>query len=704
MLKMPLRCIQWIASRTTVLVTLAALILVSVLTIPTSVSAAQLAKSCTELHQQNPSAPDGEYTLNLQGHSAHIYCTGMFSTPKEYITLALTGPSSNYSFFPGQHVLHGYQYGLVVGTDAWTSYLKIHIDPVTLVVDQNDFTFINPISIGSNGNDWTNPNFNPTPRTAAYANASDCYKSWSSRGRANVNLTGTDFAIDDSVTFATGGFAANGNYTMDAGRQVVSMTGGGWCGGTGPQGPLKLKLLTPLLDSTPPVTTIAAPTTWQNKDVPVTFTATDNLSGVAATYYTVDGGVQQTGTSPILSTEGVHTLTYWSVDNAGNAEAAHTAIVKIDKTPPTITGATDRAANANGWYNADVKVTFTCADPLSGGVASGVASCSASTTLHEGQGQSVTGNAADVAGNTASATVSGINIDKTAPVTTATPDRAANSNGWYKANVSVTLAATDNLSGAAKTEYNLDGAGWTVYTTPVAMSFEGIHTLLYRSTDKADNVEATHSLTIRIDKTPPEAYLQFDPVSHDIQLFGRDALSGLANPGPIAPVSVTPILGEDRGQKGNQKGDDNSRAETRTYLVKDLADNTLQLLVQVQKEGHDIKARVVSLQYNGGTVIAPLQDVLSWNWELAKDGSLKVLEQRMGLVDGLTRAAVEAHYDARKNVTWIVHSQPEGQSDDNKSLKGRDDGEYPGAVKLPGMVLLRLTSSQGHLMIEVPGL
>jgi hypothetical protein len=138
--------------------------------------------------------------------------------------------------------------------------------------------------------------------------------------------------------------------------------------------------------------------------------------------------------------------------------------------------------------------------------------------------------------------------------------------------------------------------------------------------------------------------------------------------------------------------------------VKDLADNTLQLMVQVQKEGHDIKARVVSLQYNGGTVIAPLQDVLSWNWELAKDGSLKVLEQRMGLVDGLTRAAVEAHYDARKNVTWIVHSQPEGQSDDNKSLKGRDDGEYPGAVNLPDVVLLRLTSSQGHLMIEVPGL
>jgi putative IMPACT (imprinted ancient) family translation regulator len=89
---------------------------------------------------------------------------------------------------------------------------------------------------------------------------------------------------------------------------------------------------------------------------------------------------------------------------------------------------------------------------------------------------------------------------------------------------------------------------------------------------------------------------------------------------------------------------------------------------------------------------------------VAKDGSLKVLEQHMSLVDDSTQSAVEAHYDARKNVTSIVIIQPEGQSDDNKNQKNHDDGEYQGAVKLPGVVLLRLTSSQGHLIIEVPGL
>ena len=60
-------------------------------------------------------------------------------------------------------------------------------------------------------------------------------------------------------------------------------------------------------------------------------TATDNLSGVAATYYQIDGGQVLTGTSPVVSGSGTHTLTYWSADNAGNLEASRSVTVKIDK-------------------------------------------------------------------------------------------------------------------------------------------------------------------------------------------------------------------------------------------------------------------------------------------------------------------------------------------------------------------------------------
>ena len=59
---------------------------------------------------------------------------------------------------------------------------------------------------------------------------------------------------------------------------------------------------------------------WNNSTVTLQLSATDGLSGVDTTYYTVDGGTTQTGTSVLLVDEGVHHVNYWSVDNAGNIE------------------------------------------------------------------------------------------------------------------------------------------------------------------------------------------------------------------------------------------------------------------------------------------------------------------------------------------------------------------------------------------------
>ncbi|NOV04746.1 cadherin-like beta sandwich domain-containing protein [Paenibacillus planticolens] len=123
----------------------------------------------------------------------------------------------------------------------------------------------------------------------------------------------------------------------------------------------------PTVDNTPPVTTDNAPANWVNNDVTVTLTASDSGSGVHATYYTVDGGAQQTGTTVTISAEGTHTLTYWSVDKAGNIEVAHTATVQINKTVPAVT----------------VTVHFDCSD-----TGSGVASCIQDTKLStEGAGE-----------------------------------------------------------------------------------------------------------------------------------------------------------------------------------------------------------------------------------------------------------------------------------------------------------------------------
>jgi photosystem II stability/assembly factor-like uncharacterized protein len=77
-------------------------------------------------------------------------------------------------------------------------------------------------------------------------------------------------------------------------------------------------------------------------DVEVSFSATDNISGVASTTYKLDDGLWTTYTDSFLvSTEGNHTLYYYSIDNAGNAEEEKTCEFTIQYPPEiniTITG------------------------------------------------------------------------------------------------------------------------------------------------------------------------------------------------------------------------------------------------------------------------------------------------------------------------------------------------------------------------------
>jgi hypothetical protein len=107
-------------------------------------------------------------------------------------------------------------------------------------------------------------------------------------------------------------------------------------------------------DATPPTTThtfggAIGDNNWFVSDVTVSLTAADGESGVSEIHYFLDGAetvVSADSASFTVIDEGVHTLTYYAVDLAGNEEAMHGPVsFNIDKTPPviSITGVTDGA-------------------------------------------------------------------------------------------------------------------------------------------------------------------------------------------------------------------------------------------------------------------------------------------------------------------------------------------------------------------------
>jgi hypothetical protein len=88
------------------------------------------------------------------------------------------------------------------------------------------------------------------------------------------------------------------------------------------------------VDTTPPVTTCTLNGTQQGgvyiTDVTATLTVTDDMSGVNYTMYKVDNGVWTVYTLPfVVMGNGLHTIHFYSVDNAGNVETEKTTSFTI---------------------------------------------------------------------------------------------------------------------------------------------------------------------------------------------------------------------------------------------------------------------------------------------------------------------------------------------------------------------------------------
>lgn len=83
---------------------------------------------------------------------------------------------------------------------------------------------------------------------------------------------------------------------------------------------------------------------WNNSDITITLTATDNEggSGVKEIHYTLTGAVNEDKVIPgqtaqlVLKTEGTTTISYYTLDNTGNKDETKSLILNLDKTAPLV--------------------------------------------------------------------------------------------------------------------------------------------------------------------------------------------------------------------------------------------------------------------------------------------------------------------------------------------------------------------------------
>ncbi len=195
------------------------------------------------------------------------------------------------------------------------------------------------------------------------------------------------------------------------------------------------------------------------------------------------------------------TQTVTITNQAGISAPFTSPPVSIDETLPVISGAVTTAPNAYGWYNSNVMVHWTVSDALSG---VNPATVPADSTISgEGSNLSATASVSDKAGNTVSATVSGIHIDRTAPTTTvASISGTQGSNSWYTSAVTVNLSAHDSLSGLLETDSRINNGAKQVGSS-IRLVPSGTYTVEYWSVDRAGNEETHNFLTVKVDTKGP---------------------------------------------------------------------------------------------------------------------------------------------------------------------------------------------------------
>jgi hypothetical protein len=244
--------------------------------------------------------------------------------------------------------------------------------------------------------------------------------------------------------------------------------------------------------------------------------------------------------------------------------------------------------------------------------------------------------------------------DMTPPTTTASVMGQLGQNGYYTSPVTIDFSATDpdNPSSSLTTEFSVNGAAF-VTGSMVTLSHDGIYQVQYFSTDPTGSVEATHSLTIKIDQTAPVITLTVSPTSLwppnrrlvPVHVSGvvTDNLSGVVSTvqfsvsdeyGQITPHGQTPVASNGTFsftvllQSSRLGQDHDGRQYTIFVTANDLAGNTTTASAVVtvpHDQGHGLTG------FGGGGFVNPGQGGNSGSGSTGRGGTSSGLGSGHGL-------------------------------------------------------------------------
>ncbi|HHD7197755.1 TPA: BapA/Bap/LapF family large adhesin [Enterobacter kobei] len=385
------------------------------------------------------------------------------------------------------------------------------------------------------------------PQTGALTNGSSTNDqrpqlSGTAEAGSTVTIYDGGIAIGTAVVSSNGTWTFTPSVDLSESTHQITVRATDAAGNTGPASPV----FTLTVDLTPPATPTAIVLTDDTGTIRGTITsgtATDASKPILAgtgepggTITIYDNGVV-VGTTTVLPNgtwsirpdgplpDGAHSITVVETDAAGNQSAASAPInFTVDTTPPLAPGnlvVSNDGGTISGTAEPGSTVTIRDGNVILGtSVADSVGNFTLTLTQPKLNGETLTANATDAAGNTGPATAAAA-PDTTPPQTPVivsviddvqattgpvgqnglTNDRAPTLNGTSEPGSTITISNGSDILGTV----NVPSSGLWSFTPPVPLS-NGTYVLTATATDAAGNPSGqSNAWTITVDGTAPDA-------------------------------------------------------------------------------------------------------------------------------------------------------------------------------------------------------